>query len=140
MQRRMIGAILTQKDIDNAFDRLDRNTKGITYMLKDLDNVMGKISAAMRNKSATRQAMSDTQIRAFSAFQGFYESIRELRQELLCLSGDIGTGGMKNGINDDVDFDLLYKWLLNISKRQNDAIANISGILSAARDTLQLIA
>ncbi|MCL2704048.1 MAG: hypothetical protein FWE91_10645 [Defluviitaleaceae bacterium] len=130
------------RDIDNAFARLDKYTKGISDLLKDLNTVMGSLQSAMRIKHIKREAMTDAQIKAFSEFREFYaDEAAELSLELSRLSGEIGTGGLENRImTEDADFNRLYTWLMNISKRQYEAITGINGIITAARSTLELIA
>ena len=85
-------------DIDKAFDWLDKNTKGISKMIKELNNVMMKLQRLMRLKSAAREAMTESQIMALAAFQDYYdEEVEFLTASLARLSGDIGTGGLKTG-------------------------------------------
>ena len=132
-------------DIDAAFDNLNKNSKGISSLMKDLSGLTENISAAMRAKSLAREPMTEDQISAFSSFNEIYAGkAAGLASDLDFLTRYFEMGD-KNGIIDDLfaegaDFGMLYGWLMNISQRQRQAIANINGIISAARDTLQLIA
>ena len=127
-------------DINDAFNKLEKNTKGISGLLKDLNAVMENLSSAMREKTAARTSMTNIQIRAFSEFREFYaDGTTELRHELSRLSAQ-KKRVMADIMAEDADFNRLYYRLLNITKRQIVTITNISGIISAARDTLELIA
>jgi len=130
----------TEIDIDNAFNKLEKNTKGISGLLKDLGAVMESLSAAIREKTAARALMTNMQIRAFSEFREFYtDGTAEVRHELSRLS-TMKKRVIAELMAEDADYNRLYYRLLNITKRQILTITNITGIISAARDTLELIA
>lgn len=133
---------ISQMDIEAAFEGIDRNAKGISRLLKDLNSEMGKMSAVMQLKSITKESMSEEQIQVFSDFSAFYsDGTENLNETLSHISGDINDHALRSEIMaDDTDFNAIYGQLMNITDNQSAAITNISCMIKAAKDTLELIA
>jgi hypothetical protein len=128
------------RDIDDALGKLENNTKGITVLLNDLGDIVKNLTSALKIKSAAKEPMTELQIKAFSSFQSFYsDETAEISHELLRLSG-LKKRVMSEIMSENADFFRLYNRLLNISKRQHNTISNLNNVISAARDTLELIA
>lgn len=132
-------------EIDAAFDKLNKNTKGIVSLVRDLRSLRARIAAAMRAKSLARESLTEDQISAFADFTAYYNGeAATLTQELSWLTHYNEMGDVHDIIEElssrEVDIELLYGWLINISERQRRAIRNLDGIVEAARKTLYLIA
>ncbi|MDR1704119.1 MAG: hypothetical protein LBS19_05485 [Clostridiales bacterium] len=124
--------------IDAVFDSVDRNSKSIVALLKDMGGSVGELNDTMRRKSAAREHMSEEQIQAFSSFNRYYtDRTAVLNNKLASISGGTGLESIKNEImSDDTDYAQLYDKLNSITDNQYDAIAAINGIIRAAKDTL----
>ena len=130
------------EDVDMAFESIDKNSKGISKLLKDLNNVMGKMNTVMQLKSMTKEVMSEEQVSAFQGFSQYYnEETGVLNETLSTISNKMELKNIKLEIaSESTDCEEVYNQLKIISDHQYDAIININKIITAAEDTICVIA
>lgn len=129
-------------DVDMAFESVGKNSKGISKLLKDLNNVMGKMNTVMQLKSIANDTMSEEQITTLHDFSEYYNTEAEaLNDTLSIISEKIVLKDVKLAImQEDTDHKQVYDELKTISDHQYDAMVGINNIINNAERTLCLIA
>ena len=117
------------------------NNSDIKKLLKNKNNLFGKIQTKMTLNAYTKKELTEEQIQSFQNFYKDYEqksdrindTLSEIEQSLAL------NDAKKEILNDSTDYAAIYDALKEITDRQQDAIINLNNIIEHGEKTLAFI-
>lgn len=127
--------------IDNLLSSIDDNSKNINRLLKEKNNLKGKIDTVMDLYSYSKTALTNEQMNRFKKYNDLFQKENSnLKENLNKLKDDKYIKNLSNQIlKNNYDYSKIYNSLENINTYQKKAIINLNALINESKLTLQIL-